>query len=977
MLRRRTKVAIWIVIVAILLLGMRQVLANPQHSDTNPNKPVVISEFMASNGGGLADEDGDYLDWIELHNRGRMPVDLDGWSLTDDPTQPDKWVFPSYTLHAGERIIVFASGKDRREVAPEAGAMYFHTSFRLDADGGFLALYSPTTRRYLDATEYEYPVQELGVSYGVLPGQAIQPDNMRYFDIPTPGAANDTASAWVGRLEPVVVSQPHGIYTDTVRVELSHPNHAASIYYTTNGSVPTMESSIAYTEPLQISSTTPLRAAAFISDTHSSPVTTRTYIFVDDVLAQTAAPVGFPAEWGTHLVDIGGYEEGSPVEADYAMDPVIVAEAGDAVMQDALLTLPTLSLVMDMDDFETLYANPRERGEEWEKPVSVELLPSNDDRAGFQADAGVRIQGGAGRWEFMPKHSFRLFFKQQFGAPKLEYKFFDDSPLQAFDTLVLRGGVDRSFAGHPSTPELPVDHRQATYLRDEWLRQSQITLSHVGSHGDFVQLYINGLYWGIYNVIERPDASFAAAYLGDDKDDWFSANHGGAVSGLPDRFNVMLDLATQGGLDDPDKYATMLEFVDPVQFSDYMIVNWYAGNYDWPANNWYVDVAYPAGRNLFFVWDAEGTWEHGAEILLGPDHVDGAPYPNVAKLVFEALMENANFRLVFADRLYQHVSAGGALSDEASMQRWSKLADAVEPAIVAESARWGDVRYDDPITVDDWRRASDNVLAQMAGNGLKLLRLARDAGYYPAVDPPLFEQSDVEDDSQSTLAMSQTEHDVDKAAIYYTLDGTDPRDPVSGEPTGEHYSAPIRITAPATVKARTLVEGEWSALNQHEYELPGQASNVRITEIMYHPSEDPDAEFLELTNVGELDADLGGAYLEGVEYRFPKNTSLAAGESIVLIRDFKRFRRRYPDAEVFGIYEGALSNRGERILLRARDGAEIDSVRYDDENGWPLSADGAGDSLVLHMLNADSSSPTSWRASLEQNGTPGVWSVGQ
>ena len=206
-----------------------------------------------------------------------------------------------------------------------------------------------------------------------------------------------------------------------------------------------------------------------------------------------------------------------------------------------------------------------------------------------------------------------------------------------------------------------VDHRLATYTRDEWVRSTQAAISGIGSHGLFVHLYINGLYWGLYNVVERPDASFASAYLGGDKEQWFTANHGGAVSGQVDRFNVMLELAKAGGLSDPEKYATMLEFVDPVQFSDYLIVNWYAGNRDWPENNWYVDVQNPAGRNLFFVWDAEGTWDDGARIVLGPDAVDGAPYPNVVKLLFEALMENAEFRLLLADRIHKHLQDEGVL----------------------------------------------------------------------------------------------------------------------------------------------------------------------------------------------------------------------------------------------------------------------------------------------------------------------------
>ncbi len=402
--------------------------------------------------------------------------------------------------------------------------------------------------------------------------------------------------------------------------------------------------------------------------------------------AQPDDPAGWPQRWGTHPISIGEYEAGTPVQPDYGMDAKITADPQyGPQLTGALAALPSISLVMDVGDFTSLHTSPQDRGVHTERPVSVEMFYPDGEQAGFQVDAGVRIQGGAGRWEFMPKHSFRLFFKQRYGASKLNHALFPDSPLTEFDTVVLRAGVDRSFAGHPSTPDAPVDHRQTTYLRDEWTRASQIAASGAGSHGEFVHLYINGRYWGLYNVVERPDASFAASYFGGDKDRWFSANHGGAVGGQPDRFDVLLRLAQEGGLDDAQKYATMLEFIDPIQFSDYVIVNWYAGNHDWPENNWYVDVQNPAGRNYFFVWDAEMTWDDGAAIVLGSDGWEGAPYPNVVKLVFEALMENADFRMTFADRLYRQLHHDGNLTDAAAVARWHALTEKVEPAIVAES----------------------------------------------------------------------------------------------------------------------------------------------------------------------------------------------------------------------------------------------------------------------------------------------------
>ncbi|GAO30622.1 lamin tail domain-containing protein [Geofilum rubicundum] len=75
---------------------------------------VAISEFMASNSHTISDEDGDFSDWIEITNHSDVPVNLEGWGLSDDDGDPFKWVFPSITLESGEFLMVWASGKDRK-----------------------------------------------------------------------------------------------------------------------------------------------------------------------------------------------------------------------------------------------------------------------------------------------------------------------------------------------------------------------------------------------------------------------------------------------------------------------------------------------------------------------------------------------------------------------------------------------------------------------------------------------------------------------------------------------------------------------------------------------------------------------------------------------------------------------------------------------------------------------------------------------
>ena len=960
----RFAVLFWAAIAIILLFGLRHILTPPTEATHRHRSPLVINEFMASNDTGQRDEDGAHSDWIEVYNRSSEAIELSGWSLTDDPERADKWFFPEMTLGADEYLLVYASGKDKHKLGDANDQSYLHTNFRLNNAAGYLALHPPTTRRYLDAVAVDYLNQRPDRSMGL----CEDGETLCAFTRPTPGSANDFATSLIPEDQAIQLDidfEPaRGYYDQPIEVGISTDIPDAGIRYTTDGSEPNESNGFDYTRPIPIRGTTILRAVLITPDASPSAPVTHTYIYPDDITDQTHQPDGYPPTWGVYRVDFEGHALGTPVQADYEMDPDIIdhPEYGEQLV-DSLRSLPVLSLVTHGDNLDIYFDDPQKRGPEAERPVSVELIYPDGSEPGFQIDAGVRIQGGVGRWEQVPKHPLRLFFKQAYGPAQLDYPLFPNSAVNDFNTLVLRAGANRSFAGVP-----PDEVKETTYARDEWARRSQIEMSGVGSHGLFAHLFLNGMYWGLYNVVERPDAAFTSSYYGGDPDSWYAVNHGGSISGQIDRFAVLLDLAEDGGLADPDQYATMLEFIDPAQFSDYVLLNWYAGTDDWPETNWYAGVQYPAGHNLFFVWDAEGSWRDGAEIRLGDNTEAGAPFPNVVKLVFEALAENPDFRMVFADRLYKHLFNGGALAEENAQTRWLDITGEIEPAIVAESARWGDVRYESPITPGDWKRARDNVLGQMEGNAEKLVGLARSAGYYPAIDPPQWSQHGGAFEDTLQLTMNAPAGD-----IYFTLDGSDPREASTAvaSPTVQRYEAPITLSDETTVKARVLVDGEWSALREAKFTGASQRPNLRITELMYHPLGGDMNEFIELQNGGDAEIDLSGARFEGIDFVFPEESIIKPSEIVVLIKDFPAYRQRYAQAPWFGIYGGNLANSGETIVLFDRQGNILDSVSYDDENGWPVSADGLSDSLILIKWDSDPNQPSSWDVSRQLHGSPG------
>ena len=121
-----------------------------------------ISEFMALNDSTRADQDGDYSDWIEIHNPTTGAVNMSGWHLTDEADNLDKWQFPSVTIPAGGYLLVFASGKDRAVTGSE-----LHTDFKLSGDGEYLALVRPDGLTVAHEFSPEFPRQVEDVSYGL------------------------------------------------------------------------------------------------------------------------------------------------------------------------------------------------------------------------------------------------------------------------------------------------------------------------------------------------------------------------------------------------------------------------------------------------------------------------------------------------------------------------------------------------------------------------------------------------------------------------------------------------------------------------------------------------------------------------------------------------------------------------------------------------------------------------------------------
>ncbi len=921
----------------------------------------------------------------------RMPVGAMGhdltmmgktdYFLTDDASEPTRWPFPPGTLlPGGGYLVVFASQQDRNDYVDAGGNL--HTNFALRSDGEHLALVAPDGITMVSGFSPRYPGQKEDVAYG--------PNG--FFLAPTPGAPNEGGGV-LGFVEDTVFSMDRGFYEDPFTVTITTATPDAEIYYTTNGTEPSPANGTLYHAPVSVTTTTTLRAAAFKDGFAPTNVDTQTYLFADDVLVQPNNPPGYPATWA-----------GKP--ADYEMDPDIVTDpayAGDMVA--ALKSFPTLSLVLNRDDMfggSGIYQNPQSQGDAWERPVSAELIIPDGSEPGFQIDAGIRVQGGSSRNPDTPKHSLSLRFRKEYGAGKLEYPMFADAPfgntaVEEFDFLQLRCGYNFGWIHRHY-----YQSRHAQYNRDQWVNDLYLAMGQAGSHGRWVHLYINGIYWGVYHAHERPDGDFMASYFGGESDDYDALNSGTARSGDKNAWNTMIGIA-DGNIADPMQYANILEYLDVDSLIDYMLVNFYVGNRDWDGHNWRAARKRENGAGYkFFPWDSEfAISPNGPGGINNPQPLSNALNTNMTSRngtgrpsgLHQDLVANAEYRMRFADRAHRHLFNGGALSPTTAGAIWRARSDLMDRAVVAESARWGDFRYD--VDPGRWQQSdfdrytrNDHYLEDQAWilrtyiprRGSVLLNQLRSRGLYPATSAPRFRQQGGNVALGQALTISNPNPG---GTIYYTMDGSDPRDPAADgdlvSANAIRYTGPPVFTSSALLRARVLNGTEWSALNEASF-LAGtlaDSSTLAVSELMYNPpGPAEDLEFVELVNLSDtVTIELGHAeFVTGIAFTFPLNTRLAPGEHLLVVSNRAAFEAHYGSGlPVAGEYTGLLDNNGEQLVIKDASGSILLDFTYNDGPQWPAEADGTGHSLVLRRPGPanDAGDALSWRDSADSMGSPG------
>ena len=808
-------------------------------------------------------------------------------------------------------------------------------------------------------------------------------------------------------------SVKRGFFTSSFSLTLSISDSAGSIRYTVDGSTPSKTVGTTYASPITISKTSVVRAIAYYSDGTQSEVATNTFIFVADVATQCSDGSAPSSSWPSPN---SSSTRGQVM--DYGMDPDIVnSSTYSGLIDDALLAIPTISIVTDLSNLFNsstgIYVNASEDGSDWERPTSVELIYP-DGKDGFQINCGIRMRGGMSRDDSNPKHAFRLFFRSDYGSSRLDYDLFGNEGTDSYDKIDLRTEQNYSWSKDGSTKN--------TMVREVWARDTQRDMGNPYTRSRYYHLYIDGIYWGIYQTEERPESSYAESYFGDDEANYdvikvdASSHEVGVNDGTIALWQSLWSSAVSGFTTDTAYYSVQgmnrsgvrdsskKRLLDIDNVIDYMILIYYDGDLDAPIsnclqnskpNNFYaiIDRATPDGFS-FIAHDGEWILLSTTENRLGPYSVGTQLTQFNPQYLFQQLMSHPEFKMRFADRVQKHLYNNGVLSATVAEERFMTRANQIDTAIIAESARWGDAKSTTALTRNkDWLSAIQYVTdTYFPARTSILISQLRAKSWFPTIDAPVIyvngsSSSGGNVDVGDTITMK-----TGSKYIYYTLDGTDPRVKVtvSKANNGQEeskavgaisssatlYSGSFKISNTTThLLARSYSGSEWSALIDMTFTTGDPVNNLRVTEVMYNPAEDEDAEFIELQNIGSETIGMAGIrFTDGVLFNFTEG-DLAAGQYAVLVKDQDMFESIYGTGlPVFGEYTGNISNAGETITLETVSGETIQSFVYSDE--WLTATDGEGYSLTFRqpstaLISAWNSS-SYWRASYVLGGTPGT-----
>ncbi|MDF2699839.1 MAG: hypothetical protein K0Q49_1395 [Haloplasmataceae bacterium] len=649
-----------VLLIILILYFIGSILE--QENFENPNQ-LYINEVMVSNGSTLLDANGNYSDWIELYNDSNLDINLANYYLTDHFDDLIKWKFPKRVIvPAKGYLIIWASGKNKTDSHND-----LHTNFSINSDGEPIILVAPDGSTIVDLIKTKRTSDN--ISYGRYPDGS---DNFKnfYLTSTTPGKANSLSQ---NLMHSPNFSQAGGFYQNQFNLSLS-ADPGAKIYYTLDGSKPT-ENSLIYNEEILICSR--VGESNYLSLIPTSPIEwmgpPKNEVFKGTVVRAIAIKDGKSSEIATHTYFIDKTYNISVTSISTNMENLFDEKIG-----------------LFIND------NSQEKGIDWEREGHIEFFDESN-QIGFSQEIGIRVHGGYTR--YAPIKSLRIYARDDQGY--FNYQLFPDKELTVFNSFLLRNGG----SGYLNVP-----------FRDAFAQSliKDVTNVDIQYYRPSI-VFINGEYWGIYNIRDRFDDDYIYNHYGTSDIDMLSDLGEFTDYGSDEDFYKLLQLLG-ADLNYGNNYDYVKEKLDVDNFTDYHIAQIYYMNIDQPGKNvkfWRTRKAIETGheetdgkwRWLLFdtdmglSYDTFSNYERNGLIFSTNLDYHGATRinpssnwptfaPNTINATFplRAILKNDEFRINFINRFADLLNT--AFAEDIVVNKLAKMKQEVSPYMDDHINRW-------------------------------------------------------------------------------------------------------------------------------------------------------------------------------------------------------------------------------------------------------------------------------------------------
>jgi hypothetical protein len=783
-----------------------------------------------------------------------------------------------------------------------------HTNFKINEDGETIIL-SRTDSSVVDSVS---PVRmPADLSYGRKPDGE---NTWGYFSVSTPGSANITKVYPSLNVDTVIFSSLGGYYPGGVNLQLSSANLSDSIFYTIDGSEPTV-SSLRYLGTIEFSGNTTVRARSIKSDWLPGPTSTNTYITKKHTLPVVCL--------STNPENLWDYNNGIYVLGPHASP--------------------------DLPNFGANF------WQDWERKAHMELYDVDGIRQ-IDQDIGIKIFGAYSR--SLPDKSMALFARKEYGKGSFDYKVFKDKLLDKFEALVLRN------AGNDWDQAMMRDGLTSTLIRDMDMDRLAFQPSVV---------YINGEYWGILNIREKVNSNYLAENHFVDPDNVNLLEFNGSIlEGTNSGYMDLINYLNNNTLENDQKYRQVSSKIDLNNYIQYQLTQIYINNKDWPGNNvkyWNTNDAGSLWRWIIYDTDfGFSIWENAAysfntlAFALEPNGADW-PNPSWSTLFFRRMISNQGFRNQFinqyADRLNTNFTS----------ERVNTVIDSIKqvflPEIGDHQTRWD-------LSKDNWQY-NYNIIKNYASSRPDYARLHLRSQFN--LGQTLEIKVEIDDPGTGGVRVNSVipQKYPFKGIYFKDLPIRLTALPAAGYKFVKWQMGSL-ISNSVSLDYNMTDARSFRAF----FEPAGSTdTRIVINEINYNSSPAKDTkDWVELFNAGNSTVNLKNWRISdgGPEtgYVFPADLIFYPGMYVVVCRDAGAFRKFWPGIPyTAGDMDFGLSSSGDDINLYDAGGNLADIVTYAVTAPWPTDANIKGTSIELIDPLSDNNAGQNWKSGLV-GGTPGT-----